>query len=269
MTSGQIPLGPDHLHYLRFGTGTRLVLAFHGYSNSAGLFLPFERFLEKDCTVFSIDLPHHGQSTGWPETRDLTPADLRTLVRYCCTLHGVEKCSLLAFSLGGRVSLKIIEDLPEKIDRAVLAAPDGLRFNPFYYFVTRTAPGRGLFSDVLGRPQRYFRLLNTLQKRGVMSQSRIAFARYYLESVHSRGLLRKAWPSLRYLIPRPARVKAGIARHKIEVHIFAGRHDRVIPLSGAVAFAKSAPNVHLHVVEKGHRVLDSETVRDAARALLG
>ena len=269
MTSGYIPLGSDRLHYLRFGYGPRLVIAFHGYSNSAGLFLPFERHVENDCTVFSIDLPHHGLSTDWPDSRDFTPADIRTVVEFFCTLHGVERASLLAFSFGGRICLKIIEDMPELIERVVLAAPDGLRFNPFYYFVTRTAPGRGLFTDVLGRPQRYYRFLNALKKRGVVSPARLEFARHYLENESSRGLLRKAWPSLRYLLPRRSRVKAAIRRYKIQLHIFAGRHDHIIPHSDAVAFAKGAPDVHLHTLEKGHWVLDSDTIRDAAKALIG
>lgn len=269
MTSGYIPLGTDSLHYLRFGTGPRLVLAFHGYSNSAGLFLPFERYLGADYTILSIDLPHHGHSTNWPEGHDLSPADLRTLVTHCCELHSVQQCSLIAYSLGGRVCLKIIEDIPDRIDRAVLAAPDGLRFDPFYYFVTRTAPGRGFFNDVLGRPQKYFRFLDALKARGVLNEAKHSFTKYYLESASSRGLLRKAWPALRHLIPRTARVKAAIARHNIHVHIFAGRFDRVIPLAGAVAFARGTRNIHLHILEKGHRVLDGETIRDVAQALQG
>lgn len=268
MNSGFVALGPHRLHFLKFGKGPRLVLAFHGYSNSAGLFLPFERALETDCTVVSIDLPHHGRSTDWPESRALKPEDLIHLVKFFCDEHGVEKCRLLGFSLGGRVSLKIIEAVPQRIAGAVLAAPDGLRFSPFHYFVTRTAAGRGVFSDVLTRPQRYFRVLDALKRRGVLSDARHQFAKYYLESSHSRGLLRKAWPSLRFLIPRPARVKAAIAAHNIPVHIFAGRYDRVIPLSGATSFARGMPQVKLRVLEKGHRVIESDTLGSMAATLL-
>ncbi len=267
MISGFIPLDADRLHYLRFGSGPRTVIAFHGYSNSAELFQPFEHLLRNDCTVFSIDLPHHGRSTDWPDARDLRSSDLRAILDFCCGETRTEKCSLLAFSIGGRVSLKIIEDMPQRIDRAVLAAPDGLRFDPFYYFVTRTAPGRGIFREVLGRPQRYYRVLDALKHRGFVSETKHSFARHFLETKHSRRLLQKAWPALRLLLPRIPRVKAVIARHNIAVHIFAGRHDRIIPLSGVIAFAKGAPNVTLHVLEKGHWVLDGGTLRDVAQAL--
>ena len=268
MTSGYVSFDANRLHYLRFGNGPRLVIAFHGYSNSAGMFQHFERLLEKDCTVFSVDLPHHGRSTDWLENRDLKPADLRMLVEHFCGELGVDKCSLLAYSLGGRMCFKIIEDIPERVDRAVLAAPDGLRFDPFYYFVTRTTPGRGVFTHVLGRPQRYFRVLDALKHRGVLNETKHSFVRQFLETPHSRGLLRKAWPSLRHLVPRVARVKAAIARHKIVVHIFAGRHDRVIPLSSAVAFAKGSPMVKLHILDTGHHVLDGDNIRAASEALL-
>jgi pimeloyl-ACP methyl ester carboxylesterase len=111
--------------------------------------------------------------------------------------------------------------------------------------------------------------LDALKHRGLVSETKHSFARHFLETKHSRGLLQKAWPALRLLLPRLPRVKAGIARHKVEVHIFAGRHDRIIHVADALAFAKGAPNVQLHVLDKGHWLLDDETIRDASRALLG
>jgi len=256
------------LHILRGGRGRKLLLCFHGYSNSAWMFSPFEAALGAEYSLISVDLPHHGRSDAWPPARDLQPADLRHLAHTLCAEYGVEKLSLLAFSLGGRVSLKMIETVPQRVETAVLTAPDGLRFNPLYYFVTRTAPGRALFSRVMRDPRRLLSAVAALRRRGVLAESQAQFVQYYLESSGAREFLGKAWPALRHLVPRVSRVHAVLRAHRIPVHIFAGRHDRVIPLSAAKAFAAGQAHVHLHILERGHRVIDAGTLSTIAQPLL-
>lgn len=255
------------MHALRFGSGPRLVVAFHGYSNSAALFQPFEPLIGQQCTVYSFDLPGHGR-TDWPEGLDLKAGDLAYSISELCRQHGTDKASLLAFSLGGRVALSLLAERPALFRNAVLAAPDGLSFNPFYYWVTRTASGRALFKDLLRNPKRYIGYLDGLRRRGLLDESRHRFFVQYLEAGWSRSLLQRAWPPLRYLTPSNARVRAAIRSHHVPVHLFMGIHDPVIPLRYAEAFAKGAPDVHLHRLQRGHRLLDGETISTMAGCLL-
>src|SRR5205809_920321 len=78
-TSGYISMGNEKLHYLQSGIGKRVLLAFHGYSNNASIFHPFEPHLARQYTILSFDLPHHGNSK-WAENVPLTKNDLVTLM---------------------------------------------------------------------------------------------------------------------------------------------------------------------------------------------
>lgn len=267
MRSGYVSTGENRLHYLAFGTGKRLLIAFHGYSNNASLFQPFESFLGTEYTIVSIDLPYHGRS-AWPPQTPLHLADLRTLINNLCEQFGVNKFSLLGFSLGGRVSLFILEHLPERIESVLLAAPDGLAFNPLYYFVTRTYLGRRLFSSVLTKPERYFKLIDKLHERRFLDPSRYKFVTQYLQSRPARTFLGNVWPNLGNLIPNARKVKQAAAKYHIPLHIFMGRYDKIIPLKQAEVFSKGAPGVQLHILEKGHRLFDSGSVREMAQCLL-
>src|ERR1035437_6177764 len=128
--SRYISAGKEQLHYLKMGSGKRLLLAFHGYSNDAELYRPLQEYLSKDYTILSFDLPHHGKSK-WAEDIQFTKKDLMTMVETLKAEYHVDKVSLLGYSMGGRVCLTILEYMPASIDKVALIATDGLTVN-FY-----------------------------------------------------------------------------------------------------------------------------------------
>jgi pimeloyl-ACP methyl ester carboxylesterase len=254
------------MHALKMGAGPRLALAFHGYSNTASLFLGLESLLGHEFTVVAFDLPHHGRS-HWESGTILEPAALKQLVERLCDRHGVRQAALLGFSLGGRVALSLLQWAPERVSQVALAAPDGLAFSPFHFFATRTAPGQRLMSHLIRQPGFYFSLLAQLRRRNWIPESRYQFFMHYLESEAARRFLGAVWPSLRFLTPSQRRLRMLIRRHRIPVHLFMGRYDKVIPISLGIAFAKGNPDVQLHILEKGHRLMDGDTIRRMAQVL--
>jgi pimeloyl-ACP methyl ester carboxylesterase len=230
------------------------------------MFQPLVQYLEKDFTLISIDLPGHGQTT-WKEGTAVQPKELADAIAELAREHQREKVSLLGYSLGGRVCLSIIAEKPSLVDVAALVAPDGLVFNPLYFWATRTVSGRIFFKDLLTKPDRYIRVLGRLRGRNWLNESRYQFAVQYLQSEGARRLLHQAWPPLRLLTPSTSKVKGAIRQHHIPVHLFMGVRDKVIPLHYAETFAKGAPDVHLYRLRKGHRVMDSDTIPQMVQCL--
>jgi pimeloyl-ACP methyl ester carboxylesterase len=265
--SEYVQLEGQRLHYLRMGQGSRLLLAFHGYSNQASLFSGFTPLLGHAFTIISIDLPHHGRSQ-WPDDLPLRPQNLQQLVTHFLEMFGQEQLSLMGYSLGGRVCLSILGLMPRLVDRMLLIAPDGLAFNPLYFFVTRTWTGKRIFRHLLTRPEAYFPLIDRLRDRQWINTRRHRFVMNYVQSEYARSFLLRVWPGLRLLIPPARRIKAIIRKHHIPVYLFMGRHDHIIPLKQGVAFQKGLPSVHLHVLDKGHRLFDPEDIRQMAQRLL-
>ncbi len=265
--SGYISLGTEQLHYLRMGSGKRLLIAFHGYGNDAGLFAPFADYLGHEFTLISVDIPHHGQSK-WPENKPFTLGQLKILIETFKKEARVEKVSLIGYSIGGRVCLSIIEQMPESIDSAVLISPDGLVFNPFYYFVTRSFVGKGLFRNFLKNMKRYLPLVDWLKERKIISASRYKFGMYYLQTEESREFLLQVWPGMSQIVPDTRRLKAAIKQYHIPVHIFMGAYDKVIPIAEGKQFERGMKTVKLHIVEKGHQLLDNDTIPKIAECLL-
>lgn len=265
--SGYIDTGGEKLHYISTGTGAKLLVCFHGYRNNATLFLPFAGYVKDSYTIVSIDLPHHGES-DWPQERQMQPKQLTMLIEELCRQHGVKKASLLGYSLGGRVCLKAVELMPEWIEKVLLVASDGLAFNPFYYFVTRTKVGQHVFRSFLTNPDRFTKLIDWAKRRNFIDASRYRFFMQYLDSDHERMLLLKIWPAMCRLIPNTKKLKEAIRNFDMPVCIFMGRHDRIIPVGLARQFTKDMKTVQLFILDKGHRVFDADTMPKMAECLL-
>lgn len=265
--SGFIGLRNGQLHYIKMGSGKRLLLAFHGYHNDASIFSGFENLIGNDFTILSFNLPFHGD-TKWKDGRFLEKTDLVSLVNQVRTLFGVEKVDLLGYSMGGRVCLNIIELMPEKIERVILVACDGLIFNPFYFFVTRNTLGKALFGNFIHAPKKYLALISRLRKWNFIDASRYKFFMYYLESETDRQFLHKVWPAMSMLLSDNNKVRKAIEKYQLPVFIFMGKYDRIIPPKNALEFKKDLKTVELFIVEKGHKVMDKDTVAKMAECLL-
>lgn len=249
------------------GNGSKLLLAFHGYGNSPSLFQPFQRYLQNDFTILSIELPHHGKST-WEQHKAVSKKDLKELAEELMQQFGADKFSLMGYSMGGRVCLTLMELLPAKIERCLLIAADGLVFNPFYYFVTQTFVGQRMFRKFLTEPGRYMSLADWLRKRQLIDATRYRFFMNYVESEQARAFLLNVWPTMRELIPSGKRLRAAIHTYHIPVFIFMGIHDRIIPAQHAKKFSKDLSSVKLFILDKGHRVFDYETLPQMADCLI-
>lgn len=264
----EIAINDRKLHYLQMGTGPEWLIAFHGYGNDATIFVDLGAALGERYTILSFDLPFHGNSNQWPDDAVFSKEDLVTLLKNIQALTGAEKFSLMGYSMGGRVCLCVVELVPEMVKQVLLIAPDGLVFNSFYYFVTHSASGRYLFRKFLTSQNIYAPVMNGLHKIRLLDISRYRFVMHYLESEQSRHMLLRVWPAMRMLIPDHKKVKEHIRRNNIPVPVFMGKFDRVIPVKFAVKFSKGLPTVHLHVLTKGHKLLDGRSTAEIAASLL-
>lgn len=265
-TEGYIQAGDNRLHYLQVGQGSKLLLAFHGYGSEAKQFLSLAAGLANVYTTIAINLPHYGNS-HWEENGVLHPDDVVQLIDTFCSRFNTQQISLLGYSIGGRIALKIAEAIPGRIEKIVLLAPDGLRFNRFYHFFTMNSVGKWLFKDFLVHPGRYTWLLNIARDIKIVSASRYKFSIRYIQTAHSRSFLLRVWPCLKLMVPGEKKLKAVINKYKIPVIVFMGKHDSIIPLRLGYSFCKGLDTANMIVLDKGHHVLDADTLPQITQAL--
>ncbi|MEZ5016584.1 MAG: alpha/beta hydrolase [Flavipsychrobacter sp.] len=257
--SGYIKTGEEQLHYIKYGEGDKLLIAFHGYGDDASFFAPLAECMDKEYSVISFNLPHHSESQ-WSPLKLWEKEALNELIANILRLFNVEYFSLLGYSIGGRVCMSVLEQYGDKVDRLVLIASDGLRFNWFYYWLTRTVTGKFIFKSFLTNPALYMPLIDVARKVKLLNEGKYKFAMKYISSEVDRRFLLNVWMTMSKLIPDVGKTKQIIRNEKIATEVFMGRYDKVIPARYALAFAEGVGSAEVTILEKGHRIFDSETL---------
>jgi pimeloyl-ACP methyl ester carboxylesterase len=260
MRSGFYPLGLSSLHYTLWGTGHRILFAFHGYGESSATFSFLGEAVGGDFTLIAIDFPCHGD-TDWKEDRSFDPGELLAMMAdIAAPLPGAaDGWWLLGYSMGGRVALQLLELAPEKIRRLVLLAPDGLRVNPWYWLATQTAPGNGLFRWTMRHPGWFFFFLRTANSLRMVNPSVYKFTLHYIDDPAARRLLYTRWTVMRGFRPDLRTIRNIVHRLRIPVQLLYGRFDRVIQSKRGLEFQKRcAPYCQLTVLPAGHQLLQSK-----------
>ena len=252
---GVLKYNNNEVHCLRMGAGSKLLIAFHGFGNDAAIFVPLAEQLQDTYTIVAIDLPGHG-NTRWSDTY-FRKKDLMAMVQGIKNDFGVEKLSLLGYSLGGRVCLNIIEQQPNWVDKLVLLAADGLEKNFWYQMATRNPIGKTIFRSMMRQPEQWLSRVDFLRKYKIIDESRFKFARINLTDEKVRHQLSYVWPVTSRLMVNIAAVKWNLNKHKIDTHVYMGRHDRIFPPVQGERFIKNLKTAHLHLLDTGHNLLET------------
>lgn len=239
------------------GRGSKIVLCLHGFGESKSSFALLEKHLQDKYTFLCLDLPFHGD-TEWNEGLLFCPEDLKNVIHLCFKEIGLEEdttFSTLAYSLGGRLVLWLIEKEPRMINRAILLAPDGLHVNFWYWLGTQTWAGNKLFQATMKRPGWFFGMINMSSKLGMLNKSIIKLVHYYLGNEEGRLLLYERWTTLRKFKPDLKVVKKNVTSFKIPVRLVLGNYDQIILKKRGIFLQTNNDYIKVTVLGAGHQLL--------------
>ncbi|CAN5655229.1 hypothetical protein BH10BAC2_BH10BAC2_01110 [soil metagenome] len=249
------------------GSGPAVIICLHGFGENGTSFGVLEKSLGKNYRLLCLDLPFHGQ-TEWNEGLSVSREELVDIIILVLEKAGFKKeknFSLLAYSLGGRIALQLVQIIPERIERLVLLAPDGLRINFWYWLGTQTYSGNKLFDVTMQNPAWFFAMTNFANKIGLLNKSIIKFVHYYLDDAGLRLLLYMRWTALRKFKPDLAVVRKTISANKIPTRLVFGSYDRIILHKRSDVFKTDKANVKVVVLQAGHQLLKGKHVADIAK----
>jgi pimeloyl-ACP methyl ester carboxylesterase len=269
MHEGFVSIGASRLHYSLWGTGDKLLLCFHGYGESAASFAFLEHRLGADFTILALDLPFHGH-TEWNGPLFFDPQRLPALIgEIVATLPLIpDRWWLLGYSMGGRVALDLLEQIPEKIAKLVLLAPDGLKLNRWYRIATQNLTGNRAFRWTMRHPAYFFFLLKIAHKLNLANPGIYKFIENYIGDPQVRDELYKRWTVMRGFRPELPALRSIIRDQHIPVRLIYGRHDRIIHAEIGEKFRKGIePWCTLHILDAGHQLLQPKYIAEIVALL--
>ncbi len=261
MQTGHRPLRNSRIFYRCWGTGPRLVFAFHGYGESSAAFTLLGESIGADFTLVAIDLPFHGE-TDWKEGLSFDPLWLPGLLgEIAARLPGrMADWWLLGYSMGGRIALQLLGDSPSNVQKMILLAPDGLKVNLWYWIATRTRAGNTLFRWTMRRPGWLFLMLRLGNALHLVNPSIYKFTVHYIDDDRVRQDLYTRWTTMRGFRPRLPMLAKIIRSRQLRVTLIFGRYDRIIRWERGEQFRKMgiAATCSLILLPTGHQLLRAQ-----------
>jgi pimeloyl-ACP methyl ester carboxylesterase len=255
-----IPFNTSQIHYSYGGNGNKMLLCLHGYGESEHSFHFLQQHLPEGYQMIAIDLPYHGK-TQWKEKADFNVGHLIRIIDEVLAARNLPGASfsLLGFSMGGRMSLSILQSIPHRIHKMILLAPDGLKVNAWYWLATQTYAGNRLFSFTMKHPGWFFGVLKLGNALKLINPSVFKFTRHYVHDGTMRHQLYQRWSGLRKIKPDLHTIKKRIIENKIAVVLVYGEYDRIIRHERGEKFRKGIESwCSLQVLQAGHQLLQEK-----------
>lgn len=260
--------------YYQFGSGPQLVICFHGYGEEATVFEFLGKYVGHQFTFYSIDLPFHGK-TEWKDGPNFIIKDLQLIIEAILGQQNLKlqtsnlKLYILGFSLGGRIALSLYQTMPEKMEKLILLAPDGLKVNFWYWLATQTWIGNRFFKLTMNKPGWFLGLLKLLNKMKLVNTTIFKFVNYYIGDAEVRRLLYSRWTTLRKIKPAISLIKKRSVENNTPIRLVYGKHDRIILSSIGEKFRKGIEDqCTISIIHAGHQVLHENHVEEILPALL-
>lgn len=157
------------MHYYQFGNGPKAMLCFHGYGMHGKQFRQLEERLGANYTFYGFDLFFHKETKLLDQSvanvkRGITKKELSQLFLDFCEYHSIGKFSVLAYSMGSFYACTLAEEVPEKINEFIVAAPASLKPGRIITFLSNNTIGNKLLEHLALSNSGMTKLLAALKK---------------------------------------------------------------------------------------------------------
>lgn len=243
------------VHYFKSGHGKKVLLAFHGFGQSKQHFLQFSKALGKQYTIYSFDLFYHGLSFWHEGEKPLKKEFWKNLIHQFLIQQEISHFSLAGYSMGGKFALAILEAFPERVDRLMLIAPDGIKNNFWYTLATYPSRIRKIFRAMIVKPVYFNNLVSFFSKVGIINKSLVKFASFQMNTRKKRRQVYYSWVVFRLLKFEIIKIATLINRHSIQVDIYLGKYDKMITKKHMNKLINNLHDYKLYILESGHNNL--------------
>lgn len=252
------------LHYYEYGTGKDILLAFHGFGMRGTQFKVLEEAFEKKYKIISFDLFFHGNTV----VKDNSVGNIRKGLQsklFSEQINSflkdkyptVKKVSLLSYSIGTRMALCLIENIPEKIASVYLIAPDGIEPNKLLKIGGKNYLVNRLFYKLVYSPKTVSFLLKSLLRFKYIDDAIYRILKAEFGTTETRLISYNTITYYAQLSFDRQKIASFINTHKLNCHLYFGKKDKLFPSAIGERFGKLLNQPNIHVFDDGHELVNS------------
>jgi len=247
------------LIYEVFGSGNKVLLAFHGFGQDRLIFKKWADTIRGKYTIFSFDLFYHGQSDRAPVK--LQKHEWKSWMDQFLRKENIEAFSVLGYSLGGRFAISTAMEFPNQINEMILVAPDGIFLTP--WFRLATTPGlRWAFKFLMVHPNVLEGLIKFNDRSQLVSPYIADFARKEMGDLENRERVYRSWNHFKSLGYSHKELIHRLNQSTFQKKLIVGEKDQIIQPQGILPIVKRIEGLEIHRLPLKHHQLAKPEVAD-------
>ena len=247
------------LHYHKYGNGKKILLVFHGFGQNHTIATPLAELLNEEYTIYSFDLPYHGQSIWEEKEIILTKKHVLDIFSKWFEEQRITYFSVLGYSMGGKFALSLTEAFPPQVQQLILVAPDGL-YKSIWYRLATSFPVKSLFKLIIHRPAFFFMFTKFISKTGIISVKLIQFAESHMTTSELRKQVYYTWVNFQKLYTHRKTLETLTNEQNVIVSLILGEKDRVINPKVITSIVSNINQVRLDILPARHSRLIQESM---------
>lgn len=209
------------------------VIALHGFAMDWSFYSGLIDALGATHRLVLADLPFHG-TTSWKQ-ESYRPSDLLELFENLMTSGYVQgPVTLMGHSLGARLLLAVLPDLPFPVNRVLMLTPDGIASRGQFFSDSIPPFVRKFSKNWLLKGSTLLALTDLLHRLYLLPDFYHRYMQKQLSGVDKRGRLYHTWLSSAYFRPRPVLIRRWIQQNEAGKLVWVlAQLDRIVPFERA------------------------------------
>ncbi len=251
------------ISYLSFGNGAKIIIALHGYGESAQSFQPLGIALQETCTLYAFDFPLHG-STNWRKN-SFDSNDAVQILQQLIEKEDIGTFTLMGYSFGGRVAQTIFTYFEPQLEKLLLIAPDGLKSNSLTPWLLLPTILRKFTAQRFLQSSFLRAALQAVASKKILPLSANYFIKYQLKTKIQQQRAAFYWINIACFQRSSSKIKRTFSNSQVPIHLFLGTRDKVIPATLSKKWGRNLPHFFIHFIDARHRMLGSRTLMNEVK----
>jgi pimeloyl-ACP methyl ester carboxylesterase len=255
--------GLGKVHYHEYGSGKKLLFAFHGYGLDGKQFDVLEQSLLQQYRIVGFDHFFHGTST-LEDVKEasvlagMQPELLKAYIKGWFKQFGEQRFSIIGYSIGANMALFSLEHFAELVDEIILIAPDGLVLHKGFHFLRTSFIGKKIFRKLTYSSWMMLFALKLLRKVKIIDKSLYAIASREIDTPEKRLDAYFTIHFIKTIRPDIKKIAKLINQYHIRCRLYFGEYDDLFPKSNGAKFIALLDRPELHILPMGHWLVTSE-----------
>jgi pimeloyl-ACP methyl ester carboxylesterase len=262
-----------NLHYYKFGRGDKIMLCFHGYGMHGKQFLPLEPALGSTYTFIGFDLFFHKETKLKDQSlsavkKRITKAQFAGLITEFCAYENIGRFSVIGYSMGSHYATTVIEELGERIDEYIVAAPSCLNAGALTTFFSKYKLGNALLKKLALSENGLTNLLGFLKKVRIIDAEARDILCNEVATADLRFNLYACFIYLRLLETDEPRLIEVLTTKNIRSIFIFGKRDRMYPPTIGKSFFAKFKQAEVVILNESHELINQDFAATLSGLLL-